>query len=165
DVALGIDDHARTERTLADGAFTLPKLLPAGTAKEVIEEVVHPAAIVILPAAIAAAATNVLYGRFRVDVDHARFHLLRDLGEGVRHLRRRRQGQRRGIALLPSFFALHSVGDHRADQNPDRQRSQNRQRIGPATSLDARPHCARIHRSTSLRNSKTYSSIPIYTPL
>src|SRR5208283_5592555 len=69
DVSLGIDNHARTERALAHGAFALAKrILAAGTTEEMIEEIVHAASVVII--LVAAAPVYLLDGRFGVDVNH-----------------------------------------------------------------------------------------------
>ena len=53
-------------------------------------------------------------------------------------------------ALLP-FFALHAVGNNRADQNADRECRQNAECVDPAMGPEAHPNCARIHMPAFLR--------------
>src|SRR6202034_4777 len=159
DVTLGVDDYAGTQGPLANRAVAGTTLalaarprLTAGTTEEMVKKVVHPAAAVavIVVGILSPAPVHVLNGRFRVDIDYARFQLFRNLRKSVRHLLRRGEGERCGIALLP-FFSFHAVRDNGPDQNADGKSRQNTQGIGPAMSLHAHPHRARIHKPTCLR--------------
>src|SRR6202034_2592796 len=105
---LGIDNYAGAQRTLANGAVALATL----PTKEAVEEVIHPAvataAVIVVGILVATAApVRILDGRFRIDVDHARPQLFRDLRERIRKLLGRRHCQRSRIGGLLSFLALH----------------------------------------------------------
>src|SRR4051812_29192777 len=97
DVALGIHDHTRTQRTLAHGASTgaalaaLPALAPL-TSEEAVKEVIEGAGIVV-PVRYPAPPLGSLDGGFSVDIDHAGLKLLGNLRELVRELLRRRHSQ------------------------------------------------------------------------
>jgi hypothetical protein len=147
-VAFGIDDHSGTERTFTNRSIAGSGSLPSRASEEVIEEIVHTAAIFVVAATAvisAAASVHILDRRFRIDVDDARLQLLRNLRKGIRHHLRGRQGERRGFAFLLPFFPLHPLGDHRTDQNANGQGSQDTECVGPAVSLHAHPHRARVH--------------------
>src|SRR5271165_580752 len=149
DVSLGVNHNARTERTLTDGAIVGGL---AGRAEEVVEEIIHATAattavvlIFFVAARSAAPAVNVLDGRFSVDVHDAGAELLGNRRESVGQLRRVGHGQRGRVTLALSFFALYAVGNHGADENAERERYQNTERVDPTVGLEAHPHRAQIH--------------------
>ncbi len=103
-VALGIDDDARSQRMLANGTAALL------AAEEFVEEVVEGILVIGLvgiPTRVPAMRI-LLDGRFGIDVDHARLQLLGDLRELARELLRRRDTQRGGVRAL-LFLALNAL--------------------------------------------------------
>ena len=97
DIAFRIDDHARTQRALADrSAITA---LPALAAEKAVEEVMEGTLVIALTlSGMSAPGMRVLHHRFGVDVDHTRLELLRDLGELVESCRG--DGTVNGVASL-----------------------------------------------------------------
>src|SRR5882672_8331748 len=140
DVAFGIDDHAGSQRTLADVAAVATL-----AAKEFVEEILETTVVIVAAALIsrvglrrAAAPTRGFDGRLE---------LLGYLRELIgKHLRRGdRQGC--GIGRLLSLFAFHAGRNDGSNQNADCQRCQNREGVCPAISFEAHPKSAfaRIH--------------------
>src|SRR5215469_5479462 len=151
DVSLGIDDYARAKRALAQRPL-LSTLSTEEAVKKVVKWTSAPAAFVVI-AARGAPAMRVLYGRFGIDVDHARFELLGDLGKLARKRLGRRNAQRGGVCgrrflALLSFYALRDDGPN---QDTDGQSGQNREGIREAICLPAHPDSASalLHRHTS----------------
>src|ERR1700677_1144636 len=78
DVALGIDDYARSKRTLANRSIAIGSALPALSTEEAVEKIVHTAvaptaaAFFVIIGSLAAAPVWILNSRFCIDVDHAR---------------------------------------------------------------------------------------------
>src|SRR5208282_4022872 len=95
DVALGVNDYARTERSLTDG----PGIRTALTwlaSEELVEEILErriTAFVTAIPFFLVrigmhgtSPAVRILNGRFSINVDDARLHLLGDLRKCIRKL-------------------------------------------------------------------------------
>src|SRR5579872_2205795 len=104
-VSLGVNDYAGPQRTFADGSVaawpTETGPLLSGTSEEVVEEIIHAAAIVVTFVALAlslsaTAPMHVLNRRFGIDIDDTWFQLLRDPREGLRQRIIRRLNWRQG---------------------------------------------------------------------
>src|SRR5258706_244340 len=110
DRALGIDDDAGAEGTVADGTGIGDGLPPLAT-EEAVKKVVEGAAVrvcvvVIIARRAAQVAVRILDRGFGVDVDHGGLQLLGDLGKGVGKLLGGGNGERGGVARLGGFLAL-----------------------------------------------------------
>src|SRR5438477_178571 len=129
-------------------AVTVSDRPPEEAVKEVVHATTATDAVILIVRILRYPATTVrtLDGRFRIDVDHTRFQLLRDLRKRVRHLMRRGDGQRSRIARLLPLLALDTGRNHRPAQNAERQRGQNTACVDPTTGPEAHPNCARIHK-------------------
>ena len=122
DVALGIDNHSRSQRVLGRAAATAERTSTL-SAKEAIKKVLKRIAILIVRYLLAATprAWSGFRRRFRIDVYHARLKCLGYLAEGVRQLLRRRNFQLGCIRAIDTFRgALHTFLYDRTDKNADK---------------------------------------------
>ena len=151
DVTLRIDNHAGTERALADVAR-----VAALSGKDFVKEILEGIVLITLPLILvlvrigtqgAPPMVGVLDSGLGIDVHNARLQLFGNLGEGVGQLLRSGNRQRGRIRRLLSLLALHSVRHNRTNQNPNRQRCQNRKGVRPTVRFEAHPKgaFARIH--------------------
>src|SRR5579872_3058884 len=144
-VALRVHNYAGAQGVLTDWSLlSLP-------AKEAVEEVLKRILIVsttLVRWSSTPSAVRILDRRFGVDIHHRRFQLLGNLRKLVGELlwRRDRQGSRRVRSSL-AFLAPHTFRNHGSNENSDRQRGQDGERVGHPVGLYPHPEItsARIH--------------------